>query len=203
MRALAAAPRAPVTQTPVSRNVRPRPSVVAAADGFCRDKVNVGGQQFVSQGKTYRLRFLGVGDQAVEVDCPDDTYILEAAERAGLDLPATCKAGICGTCVGRIAKGSIDPSDIADISFTISEEEQAQGLAMLCMTRPTSDCDIETQCDWGYSLGVQEWQGASGRFSGTPDPLMGQKWAAEEPDGSGQKQQKQQGAAAGSAGPRS
>lgn len=175
MRALApsAATAATCSRSTVSR---PRSVKVRAAEGFCRDKVNVDGKKFESQGKTYKLKFVGVGEQAIEVDCPDDMYILEAAEQAGLDLPATCKAGICGTCVGRIAQGSFDPSDIADIEFTISKEEQEQGLAMLCMTRACSDLVIETQCDWGYSLGVVEWQGATGKFSGTPDPLMGKKW---------------------------
>jgi hypothetical protein len=49
-------------------------------------------------------------------------------------------------------------------------------MALLCMSRATSDLVIETQCDWGYSLGVGEWRGASGRFEAEPDPLMGQKW---------------------------
>lgn len=151
--------------------------VVRAADGFCRDKVNVDSRgSFQSQGKTFKLVFKGVGDEQKVVECPDDTYILEAAEQAGLDLPATCKSGICGTCVGRIVSGQFDASDIADIEFTISQEEQEQGLAMLCMTRPCSDLTIETQCDWGYSLGVKDWEGATGRFSATPDPLMGKKW---------------------------
>eukprot|EP00877_Chromochloris_zofingiensis_P006528 jgi/Chrzof1/2128/Cz11g03180.t1_FDX3[v5.2] len=118
---------------------------------------------------------MGVGDQAVVVDCPDDQYILDAAEAAGLDLPATCRGGICGACVGRIASGQIDASDIDDITFTLSEDEIEQGMALLCMTRAKSDCSIETQCDWGYSLGVCEWKGATGRFSATPEPLMGQK----------------------------
>ncbi|KAF8067372.1 Ferredoxin-1 [Scenedesmus sp. PABB004] len=152
------------------------PVRVCAAEGFCRDKVNVEARgKAASAGKTYRLSFVGSGETK-EIDCPDDTYILDAAEAAGLDLPATCKSGICGTCVGRIASGTFDPSDIADISFTLNEDEQAQGLAMLCMTRPTSDLVIETQCDWGYSLGVKEWEGATGQFSATPDPLMGKKW---------------------------
>lgn len=46
-------------------------------------------------------------------------------------------------------------------------------MTLLCMARPTADCEIETQCDWGYSLGVGDWKGASGKFSSTPDPLMG------------------------------
>jgi hypothetical protein len=53
-------------------------------------------------------------------------------------------------------------SDIDDLSFTLSEDEQAQGMALLCMARATSDCEIETQCDWGYSLGVCEWKGEAG-----------------------------------------
>ena len=59
--------------------------------------------------------------------------------------------------------------------LTVSEDEQAQGMALICMARPTSDVSIETQCDWGYSLGVGEWKGASGRFSATPEPLMGKQ----------------------------
>lgn len=158
------------------QTVRPRCVVARAAEGFCRDKVNVKGKKVESQGKVYKLSFVGTGESR-QIECPDDMYILDAAEQAGLDLPATCKAGICGTCVGRIAQGEIDPSDIADISFTITEEEQQQGLAMLCMSRPCSDLVIETQCDWGYSLGVKQWEGATGQFSATPDPLMGKKWA--------------------------
>ena len=37
-----------------------------------------------------------------------------------------------------------------------------QGMALLCMSRPDGACAIETQSDWGYSLGVAEWKGATG-----------------------------------------
>lgn len=52
----------------------------------------------------------------------------------------------------------------------------AQGMALICMARPLEDCTIETQSDWGYSLGVGEWKGASGHILGREiDPLMGTK----------------------------
>lgn len=41
-----------------------------------------------------------------------------------------------------------------------------QGLALLCMSRPVTDCKIETQSDWGYSLGSGGWQGATGEIGG-------------------------------------
>lgn len=79
--------------------------------------------------------------------------------------------------MARVAEGSVDQSDVADLEFTLEPEEIEDGMALLCMSRPTSDVSIETQCDWGVSLGFKEWQGASGKFVGTVDPLMGEKWA--------------------------
>jgi hypothetical protein len=76
-----------------------------------------------------------------------------------------------------VAKGAVDQSDVADLEFTLEPEEIADGMALLCMSRPVSDVSIETQCDWGVSLGFKEWQGASGKFVGAVDPLMGKKWA--------------------------
>lgn len=85
--------------------------------------------------------------------------------------------GICGACVARVAEGAVDQSDVADLEFTLEPEEIEAGMALLCMSRPKSDVSIETQCDWGVSLGFKEWQGASGKFVGAVDPLMGKKWA--------------------------
>ncbi|CAG9462883.1 unnamed protein product [Pedinophyceae sp. YPF-701] len=149
--------------------------VARAEDGFCRDKIS-DRKEVQGTGKTYKVTFLaGEGDSRT-VDCPDNTYILDIAEENGIELPATCRGGICGACVGRLASGGVDQSDIDDLSFVLTEEEQAQGMTLLCMARPTSDCEIETQCDWGYSLGVKEWEGATGKFEGTVDPLMGKQW---------------------------
>lgn len=154
--------------------------VAAASDGFCRDKISSPKDQTTTNGQTYKLTFIGAGGETKEVTARDNQYILDAAEAHGLDLPATCRGGICGSCVARVTSGTTDHSDIDDLSFTVSEDEQAQGMTLLCMTRACSDLTIETQSDWGYSLGVGEWKGATGRFSASPEPLMSKdKWGAE------------------------
>jgi 2Fe-2S type ferredoxin len=118
------------------------------------------------------VTFMGAEGSSVAVEVPKDAYILDAGLEAGLELPYTCRGGICGACVGRVASGSVDMSDIDDLSFTIDEEEQAKGMALICMARPVEDCVIETQSDWGYSLGVGEWKGPTGHILGKEiDPL--------------------------------
>ena len=54
-----------------------------------------------------------------------------------------------------------------------------QGMTLICMARPLSDrVRIETQSDWGYSLGVGEWKGATGHIAGkNVDPLT--PWGTE------------------------
>lgn len=192
--------------------------IVPKADKMCRDVVSTPKKDFQSDGKSYKITFLtGSGDPAV-IDCPDDSYILDAAESQGLDLPATCRGvpsapsqipaspsschhpawpvlacivqlptlppspelcpgGICGACVARVAQGSVDQSDVDDLEFTLEPEQIEAGMALLCMSRATSDVVLETQCDWGLSLGITEWQGASGKLVGEVNPLMGDKWA--------------------------
>mmetsp|Transcript_7794 Transcript_7794/g.28796 ORF Transcript_7794/g.28796 Transcript_7794/m.28796 type:complete len:198 (-) Transcript_7794:134-727(-) len=116
--------------------------------------------------ETSKIIIVGAKGAEQVVYCPTDMYILDAATDAGVDLPFTCKAGICGACVARVVEGEVDMSDVEDLSFTLEDEQVAAGMSLLCMSRPvTAEVRLESQCDWGYLLGIQEWEGATGNVN--------------------------------------
>ncbi len=69
--------------------------------------------------------------------------VLTAALRQDLVLPYGCRNGACGSCKAKIVEGRVDYGVYQKKALT--EEEKAQGKALLCQARPLADLVIEAR----------------------------------------------------------
>ena len=60
--------------------------------------------------------------------------ILDVALSAGLDLPYSCKGGVCCTCRAKVMQGSVE----MEKNFTLEKWEAEQGFVLSCQAKPTS-----------------------------------------------------------------
>jgi len=79
-----------------------------------------------------------VQDTAFRFPCEPNESVLDAAQRAGLEIPFSCRKGVCGTCKGRVASGEVR----AFSGDALGEAECAEGQVLFCNARPRSDLVI-------------------------------------------------------------
>ena len=87
------------------------------ADKFCRDVVSTPREKPVDDGSESSVTFVGAGGKEITIQCKKSEYILDAGLEAGLELPYTCRAGICGACVAKVVAGEVDQSDVREFFF--------------------------------------------------------------------------------------
>jgi NAD(P)H-flavin reductase len=81
---------------------------------------------------------ISVANTEYRFPCEPEESVLDAAQRAGLDIPYSCRKGVCGTCKGRLVSGEAR----AYAGDALAPAERAAGQVLFCNTRPRSDLII-------------------------------------------------------------
>jgi len=66
---------------------------------------------------------------------PSDESILAAAGRAGLDVPYSCRSGVCATCRARLLEGRVR----MDRNFALEPADLAAGFVLTCQAHPLTE----------------------------------------------------------------
>lgn len=91
-------------------------------------------------------RAVAVSDQGCEVTVvmdgaqrvfhmPKDQNLVDAALAQGIELPYSCKGGVCSTCRCKVTQGEVD----MDINYALEDYEVARGFVLGCQSYPVSD----------------------------------------------------------------
>jgi len=71
-------------------------------------------------------------------------HLWDAAQAAGVILPAICHQGRCLSCAGQLEKpGEFDPGD----AETYFQQDRQAGFILLCTAKPRSDLYIRTHVE--------------------------------------------------------
>ena len=115
--------------------------------GIAEDRIHV--ERFVSEfgGKPRAKKIIGasappkamasltIDGKRREVPVAEDESILDAALRAGMDLPFACKGGMCSTCRAKLVEGEAQ----MEVNYSLEPWELKAGFILTCQARPVSD----------------------------------------------------------------
>ena len=81
---------------------------------------------------------VSVQGKDIKFPCEPNETVLDAAQRAGYELPYSCRKGVCSSCKGQIVSGEVR----AYAGDTLTRQEQEERQVLYCQTRPRSDLEI-------------------------------------------------------------
>jgi ring-1,2-phenylacetyl-CoA epoxidase subunit PaaE len=81
------------------------------------------------------LASLVIDGKRREVPVAEGESILDAALRAGMDLPFACKGGMCSTCRAKLVEGDAP----MEVNYSLEPWELKAGFILTCQARPVSD----------------------------------------------------------------
>ena len=82
-----------------------------------------------------------VTGEVLELDVPENRYVLFEAEQEGWELPNACRMGCCTKCAVKVTKGKLAQPEALGLSRRYRDE----GYALLCVSTALSDVECVTQ----------------------------------------------------------
>jgi ring-1,2-phenylacetyl-CoA epoxidase subunit PaaE len=70
-----------------------------------------------------------------DVPVAEGEAILDAALRAGVDLPFACKGGMCSTCRAKLVEGKAE----MELNYSLEPWELKAGFVLTCQAKPVSE----------------------------------------------------------------
>ncbi|MBT8076459.1 MAG: 2Fe-2S iron-sulfur cluster binding domain-containing protein, partial [Gammaproteobacteria bacterium] len=86
------------------------------------------------QGQVSTVSILADGREYSFELSADGENILDAGLRNGVDLPFSCKGGVCATCKARLIEGEVD----MDLNQALRPEEIDNGYILTCQAHPVA-----------------------------------------------------------------
>ncbi|HZO21253.1 MAG TPA: 2Fe-2S iron-sulfur cluster-binding protein [Steroidobacteraceae bacterium] len=120
----AAAPAA-APAAPASRDSRTSTAVGAA------ESIDGRGSQPASAADTAEVTVLMDGRRRTFTMKMNEDTVLDAAARAGLELPFSCRAGVCSTCRTKVLSGKVEMAQ----NYALEDWELEQGYILACQSR--------------------------------------------------------------------
>ncbi|MFP8966523.1 YcbX family protein [Pokkaliibacter sp. CJK22405] len=94
-------------------------------------------KEVVTDSATHRISLSGQGSFEGSGERP----LLDQIEQAGMELPSSCRAGICGACKVKLIAGQVSSRSVAPLS----SQEQEEGMILSCCSYPLSDVELASR----------------------------------------------------------
>ncbi len=88
----------------------------------------------VQTAASYATAGLIVDGLRTDVPVAEGETVLDAALRAGMDLPYACKGGMCSTCRARVQEGAVTMT----VNFSLEPWELEAGFVLTCQAHPAT-----------------------------------------------------------------
>lgn len=132
-------------------NLVSRQVFVCGPDGFMQKAKNLLLKQGVAESAYHQEAFgtlqvaprekkaVTLSFNGIQVSADNQKTLLEHAEDAGVRIPNSCRAGICGACKVKVKSGLVEQPKVP----ALMDHERSMGMALACCSVADTDMDVE------------------------------------------------------------